>query len=802
MTIKTPYKSEIIEEIKVNTSTIDDKIDVVDGLVDTLIARLTSTRAGYLDNINNANLATLPAISSTRIGYLDNLSGGAVALNSTVAKEATLTHATYGLDKIKTETASLVGKVDVIDGIVDSIVAKTNLIGASVAPADEYDTEMARITGNVALEATLTAIKGSGWSTQTLVALSSAINGLNDISASDVWSVATRSLTDKVDFALSTAGINAIRLSVCLTGDTANSIGKILYDFYNTRLGATRCGYLDLLVNGTYGLAALDTDLGTIITNVGTVDTVVDAIKAKTDLLFSGIATEAKQNTIIGYIDTEVGAIKAKTDLIGASVALSGEYTSALGVIDGYFDVPTADATTDATIRDIIGRKTDTANTTVGTTSSLMRYIKGILGEVTSGTYGLSVIEGLVDDLEGRLTATRAGYLDYLANGTYGLSALNTDLDSIISSLANATYGLSAIKTSINAIPTTAMRGTDNAALASVWTSTRGGYIDTIKTNTDKIGTIVNTNGTATIGAILGDFANSTLIAKLNAIPTTAMRGTDGAALASVWTSTRGGYVDLLANATYGLNAIKTAVNAIPTTAMRGTDNAALASVWTSTRGGYIDYLANGTYGLSALNTDLDTIITNLATVDTVCDNIYSKVDTEIATIDTVVDAIKVNTDKLPRLLSFVDSWGTNNAALSITTTAGTLSLTSNTVVVAGIPTSATVTKVVALLKIASITDTSGSDNAIVGSTMVLQCDAASGFTSPTTAISIPDNSWAIDVDAGQTRGGDAIIGSADIKAEVTGNGTYYFRFVNADCDGNNLILNDVLVGLRVYFTI
>jgi hypothetical protein len=37
--------------------------------------------------------------------------------------------------------------------------------------------------------------------------------------------------------------------------------------------------------------------------------------------------------------------------------------------------------------------------------------------------------------------------------------------------------------------------------------------------------------------------------------------------------------------------------------AMRGTDRAALASAWTSTRAGYIDYLANATYGLSAIRT-------------------------------------------------------------------------------------------------------------------------------------------------------------------------------------------------------
>lgn len=38
-----------------------------------------------------------------------------------------------------------------------------------------------------------------------------------------------------------------VRQSVCLSGDTANSIGKILYELYINRLTATRAGYLDEL---------------------------------------------------------------------------------------------------------------------------------------------------------------------------------------------------------------------------------------------------------------------------------------------------------------------------------------------------------------------------------------------------------------------------------------------------------------------------------------------------------------------------------------------------------------------------
>jgi len=100
-----------------------------------------------------------------------------------------------------------------------------------------------------------------------------------------------------------------------------------------------------------------------------------------------------------------------------------------------------------------------------------------------------------------------------------------------------------------------------------------------------------------------GDWTNAgRLDTLLDAIPTTAMRGTDSAALAAtalstaVWTAARagaltdwlnGGRLDLL-------------LDAIPTTAMRGTNNAALAAtalsdaVWTAARAGALTDWING----------------------------------------------------------------------------------------------------------------------------------------------------------------------------------------------------------------
>lgn len=68
---------------------------------------------------------------------------------------------------------------------------------------------------------------------------------------------------------------------------------------------------------------------------------------------------------------------------------------------------------------------TDLTNVTTGITT-----IQGLL---ENGTYGLSALETLVDDLESRLSATRAGYLDNLAHYgiTVGSGTLQIPLNSV-----------------------------------------------------------------------------------------------------------------------------------------------------------------------------------------------------------------------------------------------------------------------------------------------------------------------------------------------------------------------------------
>jgi hypothetical protein len=146
------------------------------------------------------------------------------------------------------------------------------------------------------------------------------------------------------------------------------------------------------------------------------------------------------------------------------------------------------------------------------------------------------------------------------------------------------------LPTDIAAIPTTAMRGTDSAALASVATEARLAELDAanipadiaaIPTTAMRGTDSANTTTPPTVNAIVDqvwDEAQADHVAvgsfgvtasEIAAIPTTAMRGTDSAALASVATEARLAELDA-AN-------LPTDIAAIPTTAMRGTDNVVLA---------------------------------------------------------------------------------------------------------------------------------------------------------------------------------------------------------------------------------
>ena len=111
-------------------------------------------------------------------------------------------------------------------------------IQSGLAPASEYDTQMARITANVATASALSTVDGKidtiddevgaiqtdlDNATDGLGAIKTAVDSASTHSAADVWSVGTRALTDKADFTV-TGTIDADVVSISGSTDAADKL--------------------------------------------------------------------------------------------------------------------------------------------------------------------------------------------------------------------------------------------------------------------------------------------------------------------------------------------------------------------------------------------------------------------------------------------------------------------------------------------------------------------------------------------------------------------------------------------------
>jgi tetrahydromethanopterin S-methyltransferase subunit F len=189
------------------------------------------------------------------------------------ANEATFTHATYGIDKIKTETAAIKAKTDLIGasvalestGNLAAVKAKTDLIGASVA-----------------LE--------SGGNLATVLAESQSHPTLAEIEATTI-------LAKEATFTHATYGIDKIKTETAAVKAKTDIIGASVALESGGNLATVLADTNELQTDWVNG-GRLDLLIDLIITNLGTVDTVVDAIKAITDLLTLGAIADAVHDEV------------------------------------------------------------------------------------------------------------------------------------------------------------------------------------------------------------------------------------------------------------------------------------------------------------------------------------------------------------------------------------------------------------------------------------------------------------------------------------------------------------------------
>ncbi len=239
-------------------------------------------------------------------------------------------------------------------------------------------------------------------------------------------------------------------------------------------------------------------------------------------------------------------------------------------------------------------------------------------------------------------------------------SADNLELDYDGTGYAKANSTVGTVTTVGTTTTNTDMRGTDNAALASVVGALADAAAAGDPTDADTlmqyikqlINILIGTAGIATFpaeaapgdGVSLAEVIRA-MHADVTGLNGDAMRGTDAAALAATaltdatWTDAKAAFLDAAISTRTKPADTQARVTLVDTTTtntdMRGTDNAALAATalstaqWTAARAGYLDNLnigenVAGTSEISALN-DLSAADVNAEVVDALATDTYAE---------------------------------------------------------------------------------------------------------------------------------------------------------------------------------
>ncbi len=170
-------------------------------------------------------------------------------------------------------------------------------------------------------------------------------------------------------------------------------------------------------------------------------------------------------------------------------------------------------------------------------------------------------------------------------------------------------------------------------------------------------------------------------------------------------------------------------------------------------------------------------------------------ISADILAIKGVVDAIQTNQG---RMLFSMDFWSDLQEEVVVTGAQTTPTLPS--VVIADLPAGATIVRAIGIFKFRMVENTFAGVNKLdAAAALPIQVKETSAG-SFTTAIDFVDDAFTLADTARE--GGDVIIGDNDIAGEVDANDTYDFQWLNAKADQNNILFNDVQVGLRILYSV
>jgi cell division protein ZapA (FtsZ GTPase activity inhibitor) len=208
--------------------------------------------------------------------------------------------AALGLSRVDATISSRASQasVDTVDTNVDAILVDTgtDLPATLTTIAGYLDTEVA------AIKAKTDQLAFTGGRVDAVLSVTFPTNFASlAITAGGAVTVGTNN--DKTGYSLANGAITAAVIATdAIDGDAiaASAVAEITSGLSTLDAAGVRAAV---------GLASANLD-----TQLGTIDTVVDAI-----LVDTGTDLPATLTTIAGYLDTEIAAIKAKTDLLPAS---------------------------------------------------------------------------------------------------------------------------------------------------------------------------------------------------------------------------------------------------------------------------------------------------------------------------------------------------------------------------------------------------------------------------------------------------------------------------------------------------
>jgi len=180
----------------------------------------------------------------------------------------------------------------------------------------------------------------------------------------------------------------------------------------------------------------------------------------------------------------------------------------------------------------------------------------------------------------------------------------------------------------------------------------------------------------------------------------------------------------------------------------------------------------------------------------------------DLTDIKNVISDMQVSFSQVQNTLahksSFIDSWSAPANKITISDVAADLAFPD--IVVAALPSSLTIKKVVLVLSVRALADISAADNYIDGADKTLRIKKSSGAWGVDDVVGITFPNQGLYCKASAKESGPVIIGDTDLSALVNANGTYNVasrQSVSGDAMvafGASLELYDIQVGLRIFW--